>query len=427
MDVDHRPELGGHAIITTEFKVIRPKISPKVISYRPFKNIDINMFNHDLENIDWDGIAVMDDVNDMVTAFNGYIVNLMDIHAPMKQVVVRDKLQPWFTDNVRYVMKLRDEALRRCRNTKSDEHKTQYKMLKHLAHVSLHHEKTAFFGQQINSLRNNPKILWKRLKSTVIPFKNRPELPEFLRDPDAMNEAFLDIPNHDGTRISDLTFFECHRHGSATFSLTTVLEEEVAKHILCVKSNATGVDSINMDMIILTLPRTLSVITAIINKSILSSTYPSLWKTAIIHPIPKNNSPGSIKDLRPISILPYLSKILEKIVHGQLIRYCETNGILPSYQSGFRKQRSTATALLDVVDKILASQDIGRGSILCLLDFSRAFDSLNIPLLLSKMSYYGLDHKSICWFDSYLSGRYQKVVIHGSDGTNIESGSQRGH
>lgn len=422
VNVDHHPELGGHAIVVTEFKIKRPKIHPKIISYRPIKNIDLKLFNIDLERTDWDGVAAMSDVNEMVVLFNTFIINLMDKHAPVKQIVVRDKPQPWFTDNVRHIMRLRDDAQSQYRNTNSDADKTQYKMLKHLARTSLFYEKTAFFGQQINSNLKNPKLLWKRLKNTVVPFKNRHELPAFLRDPDAVNEAFLDIPGGDGASISDLTYFEYHRHGSATFTLTTVHEHEVAKHILSIKSNATGVDSINMDMIIMTLPRTLSVITAIINKSIQSSTYPSLWKIAIIRPIPKNNHPASVKDLRPISILPYLSKILERVVHGQLIRYCEANGVLPLFQSGFRKQRSTTTALLDVVDNILASQDIGGGSILSLLDFSRAFDSINIPMLLSKMSYYGLDHSSICWFSSYLSERYQRVVMQNSDGTSIESG-----
>lgn len=107
---------------------------------------------------------------------------------------------------------------------------------------------------------------------------------------------------------------------SATFKLTNVHEDEIAKHILSIESNATFVDSINMDMIIKTLPRTLSVITTNINKSIESSTDATLRD----HPIPKNH-PGSVKGLRPISNLTCLSKILERAVYGQLIRYCKTN------------------------------------------------------------------------------------------------------
>lgn len=128
-----------------------------------------------------------------------------------------------------------------------------------------------------------------------------------------------------------------------------------------------------------------------------------------------------MKDLRPISILPCASKILEKAVCHQLTDFLETNEILPELQSGFRKGRSTATALLDVTDNILGAQDKGMVTLLVLLDFSRAFDSLNTALLLSKLSYYGFDVGAVKWFDSYLSGRRQHVKLTKNDGTSIFS------
>lgn len=79
--------------------------------------------------------------------------------------------------------------------------------------------------------------------------------------------------------------------------------------------------------------------------------------------------------------MPFLPKILDKAVYDQLVKYVEGNGILPSLQSGFRKGRVTVTVLLDVTDNILSEQDRGRDALLALLDFSRAFESLNIPLL----------------------------------------------
>jgi hypothetical protein len=172
-----------------------------------------------------------------------------------------------------------------------------------------------------------------------------------------------------------------------------------------------------MDMIILTLPRTLRVITAIINMSIESGVFPDLWKNAVIQPLPKVNSPKEYKDLRPISILPFLSKILEKVVCKQMVNYLNANNILPLKQSGFRIGRSTATALLDVVDDILEGREVGEASILVLLDYSRAFDTVNSSLLMAKLTYYGFDAPSLKWFSSYLSGRSQKVVVTRSDGS----------
>lgn len=169
-------------------------------------------------------------------------------------------------------------------------------------------------------------------------------------------------------------------------------------------------------MLLLTLPHSLEALTAIVNASISTSTFPDKWKVAIVRPLPKCSNPADIKDLRPISILPCVSKIMEKVVSYQLAEFLEVNKILPEVQSGFRKFKSTATALLDVTDNVIASQDEGMCTLLVLLDFSRAFDSINISLLLSKLSYYGLDPAAVRWFDSYLSNRQQYVELRQTSG-----------
>lgn len=131
-----------------------------------------------------------------------------------------------------------------------------------------------------------------------------------------------------------------------------------------------------------------------------------------------------MKDLRPISLLPCLSKVLEKVVCSQVSEYLERYNILPEFQSGFRKSRGTNTALLDVTDNIIEAQDRGMGTILVLLDFSRAFDAINTSLLLSKLSFYGFDHQTIRWFCSYLSDRKQYVEIPRDNGNPLISGTR---
>lgn len=187
------------------------------------------------------------------------------------------------------------------------------------------------------------------------------------------------------------------------------------------KSNSEGYDHITLKMLLLTIPSSIDIITSLINYSISSCTFPDVWKTAIVRPIPKNNTPNELKDLRPISILPCMSKIMEKVVCQQMTSYLENNKILPALQSGFRRGRSTTTALIDVTDNIIASQDRGMCSLLLLLDFSRAFDSINIPLLISKLSYYGFEPTALRWFNSYLSNRRQYVELKHSTGAVLSS------
>lgn len=424
--VTHIPELGGHAVIMTDFKLKRNLMPLRHIVYRPIKDINITTFNKDLESIPWQSIPTLESIDQMVATFNQYMLDLFDRHAPLKTFNTREKQLPWLTSNVRFMMKLRNGAHRRYMKSRLQVHKQQYKTLKQLVNNALYQEKKVYFDRKINCNLKSPKYLWKNLKRTILPnTKNSELLPDHLLDPEALNVHFLDVVGDKNVPLSNLTFYEFHRHNLSVLQLQPTDEQLIAKILLGIKTNAEGIDRINMDMILLTLPLTLPVITAIVNKSILTSTFPSQWKSSIIKPVPKCNNPCQFKDLRPISILPCLSKVLEKVVYNQMFTFSETNKILPALQSGFRKHFSTSTALLNVVDDILTSQDAGCATILTLLDFSRAFDSINITLLLSKLSYYGFGSSTVKWFNSYLSDRMQHVEVQVMDGSFVKSGMVR--
>jgi hypothetical protein len=421
VDVKHIPDLGRHAFITAELDIKRRKPTPRRITYRPIKDINLSDFNNDLDSIDWDQILLLDNVNDMVRQFNSLLLGLFDRHAPEKAIVVKEALKPWLTSNVRLMMRLRNGAHARFKRTRSEAHKRYYLDLKHLVIGAIHSEKCAFFEHHING-ETDSKTLWKNLKRTVLPDSQaQTDLPAHFDDPDLINRHFLSLPGKSDVTISDLTFYEFDRHNDKSFMLLPTTTATVTKIMTSIKTTAKGLDGIDIDMLLLTLPRTADILTYIINKSIETTTFPSDWKIAQVIPLPKKPNPTDLSQLRPISILPCMSKIIERVVCQQLSDYLEKYNILPELQSGFRKGRSTVTALLDVVDNILQARDVGKSTILVLLDFSRAFDCINVPLLLSKMSYYGFDVTAIEWFSSYLSGRTQTVALRGMDGGTLRS------
>lgn len=410
----------GHSFVTTTLNIKREKIPPRTIVCRSLKSIDHKKFDEDILALDWSHITQACTVDTMVDVFTSLVTALLDKHAPIKTIKIKDKCTPWITDVIKTMIKCRNEAHDKFRTTKLEIHKKHYKELKSFVSRSIYNETRAYYDYRINSEINNEKRLWKNLKDDVL-HASKTFLPDIFDQPDDINNHFLNIPGSTDIPMSNRSFFELNKFNNATFSLHEVDEQEVAKILLNIKTNARGVDDLSMDMVLLTLPHTLSLITGIVNKSITTSTFPSQWKIAKINPIPKISHPTDLKDLRPISILPVLSKVLEKVVYSQLSGFIERNKILPDVQSGFRGGRGTTTALLDVVDNILAEQDQGLGTILVLLDFSRAFDSISIPLLLSKLSYYGVDATAIGWFESYLSNRSQFVQITKEDGTQLSS------
>ena len=146
-------------------------------------------------------------------------------------------------------------------------------------------------------------------------------------------------------------------------------------------------------------------ITQICNLSIKLSHFPKDCKVAKLKPLYKKGTKTDPKNFRPISLLPIVSKIFEKVIHEQTMEYLTDNNILYKYQSGFRKNHSTDTSLSYLTNKIMTGFDSGLLTGMILIDLQKAFDTINHDILLKKMASLGFLNHSIIWFQLYLSGR----------------------
>ena len=194
------------------------------------------------------------------------------------------------------------------------------------------------------------------------------------------------------------------------FSLQDVTEHDVVKAVKTIKSMSVGVDEINIFVVKSLIHRISDVLTHIINVSFESGIFPEQWKKAIIKPISKVTVPLSPSEYRPISLLPALSKIIEKLANKQIVSYLIKHDLLDPYQSAYRKKHSTQTALLRLTEDIYDAIDESEITLLVFLDFSKAFDTINHELLLAKLQILGFQQNTCNWVRSYLSGRQQKVV-----------------
>ena len=122
----------------------------------------------------------------------------------------------------------------------------------------------------------------------------------------------------------------------------------------------------------------------IINHSLRTGIFPSKLKIAKVIPLHKKNEKDLLDNYRPISLLPSISKVFERIVYNQLYSYLTTNGILFKSQFGFRKSHSTETAAIELTDTLLQNLDNGEIPIAIFLDLSKAFDTLDQAILLKK-------------------------------------------
>jgi hypothetical protein len=139
---------------------------------------------------------------------------------------------------------------------------------------------------------------------------------------------------------------------------------------------STGFDQIPVKFIKLVSTDLVGPLTYIINTCIDSSLFPRTWKTARVSPIPKINNPTCEKDYRPISILPALSKIFERLVNNQIVTYIDEQGLLASGISEYRRGHSTTTVLLRIRDDVIKAMKRGEVTMMVCADYSKAFDTV---------------------------------------------------
>ncbi len=161
----------------------------------------------------------------------------------------------------------------------------------------------------------------------------------------------------------------------------------------------------------------------LINKSLTDSTFPAQWKLAKIVPIFKSGDKSLFTNHRPISLLPTISKIIEKIVQKQVEKHLLDNDIIYHKQFGFRPKHETTQAVITLLDNI--SQSANNPNLAVFMDIRKAFDVVNHPILIEKLKHYGLPYE---WFQAYLNNRQHYTSIRDAESTfaTINTGVPQG-
>lgn len=386
--------------------------SPQFIyKYRDYSNFDDELFLSDLQISDLDAMFALVNIDDKIELLTNTITALIDQHAPIRTARISKLKAPWITSNLKCLMKLRDKAKTKFKKTKNQRDWNYYKTLRNFTNTAVKNEKKAYYSHKFTN--SNSKTVWKELKYLNI--NNAPAImiPSELNNVDDINFYYQNcIPR---TAVNDtevLNYYSTNQKCDfiEKFNFTLVECVTISKYLKEIVSTAIGDDKISVNMIRPCCPYIIKYLTHIINSCILENYFPDKWKNALVIPIPKISEPTDFKHLRPISILPVFSKLFEKIINAQLRQHIMLYDILPDIQSGFRPDYSCTTALLHVTNDILTSNDKGLATVLVLLDYTKAFDTLNHKVLLAVLHFIGLNANAINLIESFLSGRTQRVT-----------------
>lgn len=371
--------------------------------YRDFKRINNERLYNDAASFNWNNCWLYSDVNDKLICLCNNIMLLFEKHVPLRKLKINNSTKPWFNKDVKTAIKLRDTLHSVWKLNRSDRNWENYRIARNKVHVVTKNMKSAYYQSKLSS-KLPAKDLWRNLGHIGIKkCKTNCEIC-----PETMNDYFLK-----STARHDVNSFELNTdliYSGILLDFEQFNVEDVGRAISSLNSTAVGCDGINIKFIKIILPYILPTITHIFNHIITTSNFPKYWKIANIIPVAKKNAPSAPEDFRPISILPSISKAFERLLSTQIINHISINNLLTESQSGYRAKRSCNTAILKVMEDIRPAFDRGDITILVLIDFSKAFDTVNHDLLIMKLEkYFGFSRYASNLLKSYLSDRHQQV------------------
>ncbi len=307
--------------------------------------------------------------------------------------------------------------------------------------------KATYYKELVDANVKDSRKLYK-IMSELAP-KDKLEDPVTLKDGDTLlsdpqdicesfNEFFTNIasslvndmpPASEEAHSKLQDFISTKVDPNTSFDIPSVSQEFVEKQLSGLdESKAVGLDGIPTKLLRLSASVISQPLTYIMNQSIKTGIVPDEWKTAKVVPLHKKDSTQQKENFRPISVLPALSKILERHVHTFFYKFLGTYDLIHLAQSGFRTLFSCETALTNILHKWTSAIDQDKLNGVILLDLRKAFDLIDHAILLKKLKMYQCSENTMKWFTSYLDQRAQCTIFKGkvSEKSTITCGVPQG-
>ena len=288
-------------------------------------------------------------------------------------------------------------------------------------------QKIKFHSELLSKCKNDLKKTWKIINNILSRNRDKKVIKKivinntsYCDDSDiasVFNDFFCSIGAKYDSEIPSTNLDPCHFINvihAHSFFLEPVSAVEVEYHIKSLKNSKQDINSLPIQILKENISVLSNVIADLINVSFQSGIFPKVWKKAVVLPLFKNEDPEIMSNYRPISILPPLSKVIEKCLKSRLLHYFNSNNLFNRVQFGYQKNISTQDAILHVTEKIYDNLEKKLSTLAVFIDFSKCFDTLNRNILIRKLEAYGIRGIPLQLFKSYLSERYQAVRVNGA-------------
>lgn len=400
---------------------------------RNFSKINIETFKSNLAKEDWNIVSNKSDPELAFNEFSQIIDRNFEKSFPYSQIKKNIRCKPkknWMTQEILELRKKKDKCYKNRLKDPSERNINCLKEINSLYQKKIRDAKKSFYNAKFTEFSNDMKKTWTLINSIISRKKHRESLPKIFFDEiksyensqdiaNGFNDFFINIGEKLAANIPHSNKHFSDYLGNRTekeFLFPIITNELILKTLSKLKSKkSAGEDNISMYLLKEIANIIINPLTYLFNLSFQHGYLPPSYKCAKVVPVFKTGNKSRFDNYRPISLLSNFAKLLEKIVSIQMIRFIEENKILYKHQYGFRPGHDTTQPLINLLDRIYTNlnKPISEYTLNVFLDLKKAFDTVDIGILLTKLEFYGFRHSSLKWFKNYLSNRQQFVSIEG--------------
>ena len=413
-----------HIPIFVSLDINTPSSSKSSKQLFDFRRTDIDKLVSLLMDTDWDSLLDCD-LDTATENLSNALMTAAKASIPQKTISTKTNNKPWFNSELQRQIRKRDRLFSIAKRRDTPQDWTRWRQQRNLTTETNKRLKNLHIQSQVNKLldqKHDPRayhnilkgLTGKIAKHNIPPLINQDGIPitDDSTKANILNSYFaaqtrLDISNQQIPHI--VPSFPIR-----ILSEAQVTEQEVLKILNTLKINkSSGPDQIPNKLLKMSALLIAKPLANLFNKSLKLGKFPSSWKKACITPIFKQKGSNSDPtNYRPISLLPTLSKILEKIVFAKIYSHLIKNNLLTEKQSGYRPGHSTQIQLLYLTHQLYSALDDNKNFTAIFLDISKYFDKIWHEALLTKCEIqYGISGPLLSWLTCYLTDRTQVVRI----------------
>lgn len=405
--------------------------------------VDYNLIINHLSSVDWHSAFLNHDVDSAAEMLLNIIIESITKFST-KVTISRKKqnLKPWITPGLIRCMRHRDRLHKKLRSDSNNVIlKICYIRYRNTCTKILKNLKNSYYRHELTINKSNIKKQWRSIKEVCHIDKGKDTCKEILNMKSNITESLQYANNYfanigqelannilNRTKLSESALLKNMNNGSKlpnSFALVPTTEEEVKRIIKSLKTSSAcgwdGISSLFLKMAVHVIAKPISMLC---NLCFESGLFPKSFKKSVVVPIFKSGNRNSITNYRPISLLPSISKVLEKCVNLRLKVFLEKYKLIAKNQYGFRSNKSTSDAINEFLSIVVHNLDKGNKALGIFLDLAKAFDTVPASTLLAKLEILGIRGVPLQLLGSYLSDRKQCLRI--GDSLSQETGVNYG-